>query len=200
MAFQTKNSPLQKPTKKIFDSKIRERAQATLGFIANPVVIFPPLPRHWRRMVVFVVHWICWRSGFSYFVLFLCCTFPWPPYVIFPHCLISTMFVLLLTPCRIGLAWPINSIRVGTHHYSSGWILCMVWINRILFNWTLQSASEYVVVVPGEPRRTFQVPKPGGWNFEMYDAQLVHRYIPPLSNSCQTQLISTKNNGLPWQM
>lgn len=34
----------------------RERKQTNLGFIANLVTVFPPLPRQWRRMVVFVVH------------------------------------------------------------------------------------------------------------------------------------------------
>lgn len=50
MAFQETTKYLPKPTKKktttTFYSKKRERAQATLGFIVNPVVIFPPLPRH----------------------------------------------------------------------------------------------------------------------------------------------------------
>lgn len=34
----------------------RERKQAHLGFIANLAFVFPPLPRPWRRMEVFVVH------------------------------------------------------------------------------------------------------------------------------------------------
>lgn len=39
-----------------FKKRERERKQANLGFIANLAFVFPPLPRQWRRMEVFVVH------------------------------------------------------------------------------------------------------------------------------------------------
>lgn len=48
----------------------RERKQANLGFFANLAFVFPPLPRQWRRMEVFVVHW---NSSAKW--LFLCSLF-----------------------------------------------------------------------------------------------------------------------------
>jgi hypothetical protein len=49
--FRKKHKTSQKHKK-----RERERKQTNLGFIANLVIVFPPLPRQWRRMVVFVVH------------------------------------------------------------------------------------------------------------------------------------------------
>jgi hypothetical protein len=56
---QKKNAPKKMSvTKKRnqLQERERERKQANLGFIANLAFVFPPLPRPWRRMEVFVVH------------------------------------------------------------------------------------------------------------------------------------------------
>jgi hypothetical protein len=81
-----------------------------LGFIANLVIVFPPLPRQWRRMVVFVVHWILsakwfFSPVFFFSTIFWFTHFYWLLFCLFSHCLISSVLLVsfFLFPCRIGL-------------------------------------------------------------------------------------------------